>query len=334
MPQMSPTSAFRKPRPMLLVFVIALMASASALAVSEKAIKGEQMLQEAILKNDIRELPSFEMKAIVRLDNHGRPVDGSYRLLWNGPDQWREEIAFPGYSEIQLAGKDGISVKRTTEYMPWQIDLLHILLGYGQGLKLRAHEKVKQIHNREIGAIKASCVEIAGGFVPRQVCIDPSNGALVRELPLADANLTTVVPKEFPFSLSYVDHGKILAAATITELRTPAQFSVSVFDPLAGGVSKPKCDGDDIRSGKLVARVNPVYPAAQRMARRQGTVKLYAVIGADGMLHNLEVISSVDPALDNSALQAVQQWRYEPYMCKDVPVEVQTTVEVNYSLGH
>ena len=122
--------------------------------------------------------------------------------------------------------------------------------------------------------------------------------------------------------------------ATITELRTPAQFSSSVFDPPAGGVSKPKCDGENIRSGKLVTRVNPLYPAAARMAHLQGRVKLYAVIGTDGMPHNLEVISSVDPALDNSALQAVQQWRYEPYMCKDVPVEVQTTVQVNYSLGH
>jgi TonB family protein len=331
---MSPTSAFGKLCPPLLVFLIALITSASAFAASEKSIKGEQMLQEAILKNDIRDLPSFEMKASVRLDNHGHPVDGSYWLLWNGPDQWREEITFPGYSEIQLTGKDAVSVKRTTEYMPWQIDLLRNLLGYGQDLRLRANERVKQIHNREIRAIKASCVEVAGKFVPRQVCIDPSNGALVRELPLVDANLTTVGPKEFLFSLSYVDHGKILAVATITELRTPAQFSVSVFDPPAGGVSKPKCDGDNIRAGKLVTRVNPVYPAAQRMAHLQGTVKLYAVIGIDGMPHNLEVISSVDPALDNLALQAVRQWRYEPYMCKDVPVEVQSTVEVNYSLGH
>jgi len=177
MPQMSPTSAFGKLRPPLLVFLIALIASASAFAASEKSIKGEQMLQEAILKNDIRDLPSFEMKASVRLDNHGHPVDGSYWLLWNGPDQWREEITFPGYSEIQLTGKDAVSVKRTTEYMPWQIDLLHNLLGYGQDLRLRANERVKQIHNREIRAIKASCVEVAGKFVPRQVCIDPSNGS-------------------------------------------------------------------------------------------------------------------------------------------------------------
>jgi hypothetical protein len=149
MPQVSPTSTFVKRRPMLLVFFIALVASASAFAGSEKAIKAEQMLQEAIAKNDIHELPSFEMKAILKLDNHGHPVAGTYSLLWNGRDQWREEINLPGYSEIQIAGKDATSVSRTTKYMPWQINLVHNLLGYDQNLKLSENEKVKQIRNRD-----------------------------------------------------------------------------------------------------------------------------------------------------------------------------------------
>src|SRR5205807_1196078 len=112
MPQVSPTSTFVERRPILLVFLIALVASASAFAGSEKTIKAEQMLQEAIAKNDIHELASFEMKASLKLDNHGRPVEGTYSLLWNGPDQWREEINLPGYSEIQVSGKDAVSVSR------------------------------------------------------------------------------------------------------------------------------------------------------------------------------------------------------------------------------
>jgi hypothetical protein len=39
------------------------------------------------------------MKAALQIDNAGKPLDGSYRLLWNGPEQWREEISFPGYTE-------------------------------------------------------------------------------------------------------------------------------------------------------------------------------------------------------------------------------------------
>lgn len=334
MPQLSPTSTFVDRCPMLLVFFIAVVASASTFAVSEKAMKGEQMLQEAIMKNDIHEWPSFEMKASLKLDNYGHPVEGTYSLLWNGPDQWREEIALPGYSEIQVAGRGAISIKRTTEYPPRQISLVHALLGYGRDLKLQKHEKIKQIRDREIRGTKASCVEIEGEFGSRQVCIDPSNTTLVRELPFVDGNFVPVGLKEFPFSLSYVDQKKTLAEVTVTELNTPAQFPVSAFDPPAGGISRPKCDASQVRSGRLVARVNPMYPLVQRNAHVEGTVHLYAVIGTDGMLHNLEVISGVDPALDRSAMEAVQKWRYEPYMCNGVPVEVESVVQVDYSLAH
>ncbi len=320
-------------RSILLVFLMALVTTGSAFAGSEKAAKAEQMLQEAVAKNDIHELPSFEMRARLKLDNHGHPVEGTYSLLWNGRDQWREEIKLPGYSEVQVAGKDAVSVSRTTKYMPWQIGLVHNLLGYDQKLKLNVNEKVKQIRNREIRGIKTSCVEIAGKFGSRQICIDPANTALVRELPFVDGNFTAVGAKEFPFSLRYFDHDKIIAEATVTEMKTPAQFDASAFDPPAGGISRPKCDAADLRTGRLVAPVNPEYPAAQRSAHVQGTVHLYGVVGSDGMIHNLEVISSVDPALDRSALEAVQQWRYEPYMCRGVPVDVETMVQVNYSLS-
>ena len=235
---------------------------------------------------------------------------------------------------LQVAGKGAVSVSRTTKYMPWQISLVHDLLGYDQNLKLRENEKVKQIRDREIRGIKASCVEIAGKFGSRQICIDPSNTALVRELPFADGNFTPVGAKEFPFSLSYVGHEKTIAEARVTEMRTPAQFDVSAFDPPTGGISTPKCDASHVHSGRLIARMNPVYPAAQRSLHVQGTVQIYGVIGTDGMLHGLEVISSVDPALDRSALEAVQQWRYDPYVCNGVPVEVESTVQVNYRLAH
>jgi hypothetical protein len=60
------------------------------------------LIQQAISKMNIFDLPAFEMKAHVQVLNQGKPLEGSYSLLWNGPDQWREEITFPGYSEIQV----------------------------------------------------------------------------------------------------------------------------------------------------------------------------------------------------------------------------------------
>ena len=62
-----------------------------------------------------------EMKASLKLDNHGHPVEGTYSLLWNGRDQWREEINLPGYSEIQVAGKDDVSVSEQQSTCPGRL---------------------------------------------------------------------------------------------------------------------------------------------------------------------------------------------------------------------
>ena len=187
----------RRPSIWQLATVLFLVTGALA---SDKASQGAQIIEEAKAKNDIRELPSFEIKASVRLDNYGHPIDGTYSLLWNGTDQWREEITFRGYSEIEVAGKETIAVQRTTDFTPRQINMLHALMAYGQSLSLRENEKVQLIHDREINGRKASCVEIVGGKgLPRRVCVDPSNGALARDLPFVDENPPSSGRSCFPF---------------------------------------------------------------------------------------------------------------------------------------
>jgi protein TonB len=83
----------------------------------------------------------------------------------------------------------------------------------------------------------------------------------------------------------------------------------------------------------VLHKVNPVYPALARAARVQGSVVLAAIIGKDGTIQNLHVISSSSPLLIQSALDAVKQWRYRPYILNGEPVEVDTQVTVNFTLS-
>jgi protein TonB len=83
----------------------------------------------------------------------------------------------------------------------------------------------------------------------------------------------------------------------------------------------------------VLHRVNPTYPPLARAARVQGSVVLAAIIGKDGTIQNLHVISSSSPLLVQSALDAVKQWRYRPYILNGEPVEVDTQVTVNFSLS-
>ena len=87
-----------------------------------------------------------------------------------------------------------------------------------------------------------------------------------------------------------------------------------------------------VTSGLLVRRVNPVYPPLARQARIQGQVVLRAQIGKDGSIQNLQLVSG-HPMLVQSALDAVKQWKYKPYLLNGEPVEVDTEVLVNFTLS-
>ena len=87
-----------------------------------------------------------------------------------------------------------------------------------------------------------------------------------------------------------------------------------------------------VQQGLLIHKVTPNYPPLAKQARIQGTVILQALIGKDGSIQNLHVVSG-HPMLTGSALDAVKQWRYKPYFLNGEPVEVETTVNVNFSLS-
>jgi len=74
-------------------------------------------------------------------------------------------------------------------------------------------------------------------------------------------------------------------------------------------------------------RVQPVYPPLARQTRISGTVRLHAIISKDGSIQQLEVISG-HPLLQQNALDAVRQWRYQPTLLNGEPVEVDTTIDV------
>lgn len=86
-----------------------------------------------------------------------------------------------------------------------------------------------------------------------------------------------------------------------------------------------------VSQGLLIHKVTPTYPAIARQARIQGTVVLQALIGKDGAIQNLRVVSG-NPMLMGAALDAVKQWKYKPYYLNGEPVEVDTTVNVIFSL--
>jgi TonB family protein len=86
-------------------------------------------------------------------------------------------------------------------------------------------------------------------------------------------------------------------------------------------------------AGTRVTFVQPVYPGVAKQNHESGTVVLRALIGRDGHIHSLRPVSVSNSDFLISAIAAVRQWTYKPYLLKGEPVEVDTTITVNYALS-
>jgi periplasmic protein TonB len=109
-------------------------------------------------------------------------------------------------------------------------------------------------------------------------------------------------------------HGPAVSVVTPKPSATPLHISSGVSD------------------GMLLAPIRPVYPAIARAAGVQGSVVVEAVISKTGVIESLHVVSG-PLMLQNAALEAIREARYRPYRLNGEPVEVQTTITVNFRIG-
>jgi periplasmic protein TonB len=90
--------------------------------------------------------------------------------------------------------------------------------------------------------------------------------------------------------------------------------------------------GGNVEAASLVNKVTPLYPPIAKTAHVSGTVVLHAIISKDGSIQELQYVSG-PPLLMKSAMDAVKEWRYKPTMLNGEPVEVDTTIDVVFTLG-
>lgn len=83
----------------------------------------------------------------------------------------------------------------------------------------------------------------------------------------------------------------------------------------------------------VVSKVQPVYPVTAKKDKISGSVVLAATIGKDGTVEQLKVSKSLRADCDKSAIDAVHEWRYKPFLLNGNPIEVETTITVNYTLA-
>jgi protein TonB len=109
--------------------------------------------------------------------------------------------------------------------------------------------------------------------------------------------------------------GIIGSAAPPPKVATPQKLRVS------SGVAE----------GLKIHDVTPTYPQMARIAHIQGDVLLQATISKSGVIENLHGVQG-HPILIQAAMDAVKQWKYKPYILNGEPVEVETTIKVQFHM--
>ncbi len=159
----------------------------------------------------------------------------------------------------------------------------------------------------------------------------------------ASASNVLTVPREIPPNIAQIRDESFTNPVS---LGTMGIVLNSVPDDSLGTVTKllrnaapapPKLVASKVRvssgvaQGLLIRRVNPQYPQIARQARVEGRVVLQATIGKDGTVQNLHLVSG-HPMLVQAAMDAVKHWLYKPYYLNGEAVEVDTTINVNFTL--
>jgi len=150
------------------------------------------------------------------------------------------------------------------------------------------------------------------------------------------------IPKEVKIIKEEAEQPDMMGAAGGVPGGVPGGQMGGVIGGVIGGVGgappPPKPTQTRIRQGgavqnaMLINRVQPQYPPLARQTRISGTVRLHAIISKDGSVQQLEVLSG-HPLLVQAALDAVRQWKYRPTLLNGEPVEVDTTIDVIFSLN-
>jgi TonB family protein len=122
----------------------------------------------------------------------------------------------------------------------------------------------------------------------------------------------------------------LATAASAVALRVGVDSHGSA-DKQASNKGIPKTVSREVMQENLISKVTPKYPPEAKVAGIEGTVVLDAVIDKSGRVDKLKVLSGRSELMQ-SALDAVRQWRYKPFLLNGKPIEVETTINVMYSL--
>jgi len=304
------------------------------------------------------DLKPWHLKATYQLyDEKGKPAEqGTYEYWWASPTVYRSTWTRPGATHTDWHLADGKRAHQTTgnplEFFEYKLKGA-LLSPLPESADL---DPTKFRLDREsVGSkdAKISCIMVIPlmpqhgqiqivplGLFPTY-CFDPRLPALRVNYSFGTVttefnHIVQVQNRYLSREVLFFEGRRKILSAQVDTITNLSPSDPALTPPVAAAVAKVDTSvqiASGVMQGMLLVKQTPIYPQDAKDARVSGTVVLRALIGMDGSIHDLRVVSAPWPSLAASALSAVSHWKYRPYLLNGEPVDVETTVNVIYSLG-
>jgi TonB family protein len=244
--------------------------------------------------------------------------DAKFYRISNGSD-----VPYRASEVLQQFLHPGVRTDEMTGATP---DLRKVDFGKTTLECIMLSQPIKRLAYAPLGLFPTYCLE--PGSDRLRASYDFATRAVIRN------GMGKFLDREVTTSLTLMEGPVVVATGKVLTLTTyspqPDEFVPTAEMKLS--IATARISGG-IVAGMNLKKVAPIYPEAAKGNRVSGTVILRAIIGRDGHVYALRPVSSPDPDLALSAIAAVSQWTYKPYLLNGEPTEVDTTIVVNYNIN-
>jgi TonB family protein len=313
----------------------------------------ERLHRAAVLNSiDDAAMKPWHLKLSFQLfDDKGKPTEkGTIEEWWADPSSHKTVYTSPSYSNTDIQTKDGFYRKESLSPVPHLLQLILLDLIHPMPSEREIAEAKPDLQEHEFGKTKMDCIMLAQaiknlphsplGLFPTY-CFDHDQDSLRVSFDFGSQTITrnrlgmfqdrevgvdqTLSSGSINAITAHLDNLEVLPVVE-SDMIPPAEFKK--INPKLIMVSSGVAQGLRIKS------VPPIYPENSRNSRIAGAVILRGLIGSDGRIHSLKVISTPDPDLAIAAITAVRQWTYKPYLLNGAAVDMDTQITVNFAFGN
>jgi TonB family protein len=299
---------------------------------------------------DTEDLKPWHLKLSVQIVGaKGQPAEQGDIEEWRtSPTDFQIAYTFPSYTAVEVRNKVSSSRTKDVGSPPFLLRLLLDQVVHPMPRSVDIEGTVPDLRKESFGKVPLECIMLDQkiktvasppfGLFPTY-CFDPGETSLRFSYNFGSQMIIRNAVGRFQMrkvatDIRVIENKLDLATAHVSVLESNASITPPPIESNSLSVLDPAVNvGAGVMAGYKIGGTNPIYPDGAKNRHVSGSVVIGALIGTDGHIHSMNLISVPDPELAISALTAVQTWTYTPYLLNGKPTEVNTKITVNFSFS-